>query len=169
MLVSALASVASIDRAPSTMRDVQWLVRVTLRQSIQRHVNRGRALRVAFENGAMGDEGIVAVQGCVRLVQWRIGRKFRHARAAANPGEGDRVDRNGNGLPVMLRMSQNEQQDYPERTGIQRCSERYCPQFWTANGASGSSPAGLMAEVGLRWWRQRMPRTEGDPDDQSKG
>lgn len=32
--------------------------------------------------------------------------------------------------------------------------ERYCRQFRGAKGAPRSYPAGLVAEVGLRWWRR---------------
>jgi hypothetical protein len=35
--------------------------------------------------------------------------------------------------------------------------------------ASGSCPAGSMAEVGLRWWRRRTPlNRRGDPDVNAK-
>jgi hypothetical protein len=51
---------------------------------------------------------------------------------------------------------ENEQHYYPETTGIMPALERYWRRF-QALGASGSCPAGLMAEVGLRWCGAKLP------------
>ena len=43
----------------------------------------------------------------------------------------------------------------PERTGNQSQKERYYWKFRAPRGALRSCPAGLIAEVGLRWWGAR--------------
>ena len=60
----------------------------------------------------------------------------------------------------MLKCAHNEQQHYPEMTGFRRLLERYCRQFSSAKRALRSCPAGLLAEVGLRWWRHDAARNQ---------
>src|SRR5262245_13599219 len=66
----------------------------------------------------------------------------------------------------MLRIGQNQQQDYPERTGISRCSERDCACFRRAFAAPGSRPAGIRASAGLRRCsREAATEPKEIPDD----
>jgi hypothetical protein len=58
----------------------------------------------------------------------------------------------------MLRRHETEQQHYPDRTGIRFGLERHCRQFRARKDAPRSCPAGLLAEVGLRWWRHDAAR-----------
>jgi hypothetical protein len=48
----------------------------------------------------------------------------------------------------------------PKRTGNQSQKERYCWKFRAPRGALRSCPAGLIAEVGLRWCGARPSSTE---------
>src|SRR5262249_1977887 len=60
----------------------------------------------------------------------------------------------------MLECPQTEQQPYPEMTGIRPRFEQYCEQSGH-HRCSRSCPAGLVAEVGLRWWRHEPPEPNG--------
>jgi hypothetical protein len=64
-------------------------------------------------------------------------------------------------------MSAELPKNPPERTGNQLQKERYYRKFRAPRGALRSCPAGLIAEVGLRWCGARPSSTEGGSPCQS--
>jgi hypothetical protein len=75
-----------------------------------------------------------------------------------------------------LRVSGSKAQDWPKPAiTLSRKNWLFCAIGAVLHSipgdrrASGSCPAGSMAEVGLRWWRRRTPlNRRGDPDVNAK-
>ncbi len=64
---------------------------------------------------------------------------------------------------------QNQQQDYPERTGLFAQTERYCAQFGALAALRDPAPPASSLRWGFGGDGDGRRITEGDPDDQGKG
>jgi hypothetical protein len=68
----------------------------------------------------------------------------------------------------MLRIALNQQQDYPERTGIFVQKERYCVQFGALAALRDPAPPASSLRWGFGGGGDGRRATEGDSDDQVK-